>query len=165
MGKAELINEIVEHHRRVNRVIRQVAPDAWMELSLTVPQVKSLFFITNHSTTNFKNLAKAMKVTPSNLTGVIDRLVEQGLVSRTENPEDRRQIQLRATEKGEAQVAELRERRTSYLSKALNDLSVEELKIIGEGLALLARVTEININDSEAKGESALATGFDNLGN
>jgi len=140
--KEELIQQIVDLHRRVNRVLRQIAPDAWMELSLTIPQVKSLFFIGNHGTTNFKKLAGALKVTPANLTGVIDRLVDQGLVSRTENPEDRRMMLLKLTEKGEALVSELRERRVSYLSRALRGLAPEELDVIARGLALLATAVE-----------------------
>ena len=113
-----------------------------MRLDLPTLQVKSLFFITNRGSTNFKNLAATLKVTPSNLTGVIDRLVEQGLVSRTENPEDRRMMVLKATEKGDSLVSELRERRLSYLTKALNDLTPEELAAIKSGLTVLAKAAE-----------------------
>jgi MarR family transcriptional regulator, organic hydroperoxide resistance regulator len=142
MEKPELIKEIVEFHRQIIRSVRLSAPDAWMRLSMTIPQVKSLFFITNHGSTNFKKLATALKVTPSNLTGVIDRLVEQGLVSRTENPEDRRQMTLKATEKGEALVSDLRERTISYLSRSLSGLSQEELSTIARGLEVLAKATK-----------------------
>lgn len=148
MEKGEVIKEVFELYRRVNRTMRQHGPDAWMQLNLTILQVKSLFFITNHGFTNFKNLATALKVTPSNLTGVIDRLVEQGLVSRTENPEDRRMMVLKATEKGESLVGELRERRMSYLTKALTDLAPEELQAIKRGLALLARAAEVQDKES-----------------
>jgi DNA-binding MarR family transcriptional regulator len=116
-----------------------------MQLTLTVPQVKSLFFITNHGSTNFKNLAVGLKVTQSNLTRVIDRLVEQDLISRTENPDDRRMMLLKATDKGEALVSDLRDRRISHLSQALSELSSQELSTISMGLALLARVTEAQV--------------------
>jgi MarR family transcriptional regulator, organic hydroperoxide resistance regulator len=142
MEKGELINQVIELHRKVNRSLRMSTWDAWMQLSLTVPQVKSLFFITDRGTTNFKNLATALKVTQSNLTGVIDRLVDQDMVSRTENPEDRRMVLLKATDRGEALVSDLRERRISHLSQALSDLSTEDLDFIVRGLSLLARVTE-----------------------
>jgi MarR family transcriptional regulator, organic hydroperoxide resistance regulator len=148
MEKAELIKEVVELNRRVNRAMRQSTPDAWMQVNMTVPQVKSLFFISNAGSTNIKKLANALQVTPSNLTGVIDRLVEQGLVTRMENPGDRRMTILQPTEKGESLVSELRERRISYLSQALADLSPQELKTIGDGLDLLARVTEAQANAS-----------------
>jgi DNA-binding MarR family transcriptional regulator len=142
MEKLELINEVVELQRRINRALRRSNQDTWMQLSLTVPQVKSLFFITDAGYTNFKNLATALKVSPSNLTGVIDRLVEQGLVSRTENPQDRRMNSLKATDKGETLVSDLRERRISHLSQALSELTAKELITIVQGLDLLARVTE-----------------------
>ena len=142
MEKGELIKEVIELQRKVNNSLRLSTQDAWMQLSLTVPQVKSLFFITDHGTTNFKNLATALKVTQSNLTGVIDRLVDQDMVSRTENPEDRRMVLLKATGKGESLVSDLRERRISHLSQALSDLSMEDLDFIIRGLSLLVRVTE-----------------------
>ncbi|HTY81312.1 MAG TPA: MarR family transcriptional regulator [Dehalococcoidales bacterium] len=142
MEKSENILEIFELFRRANRELRKQEPDAWMQLNLPTLQVKSLFFITNRGSTNFKNLAATLKVTPSNLTGVIDRLVEQGLVSRTENPEDRRMMVLKATEKGESLVSELRERRLSIMTKALNTLTPEELAEIKLGLTILAKAAE-----------------------
>lgn len=157
MEKVNLIKEVVELHRRVNRAMRQSGPDAWMKLTMTVPQVKSLFFITNSESTNFKNMAAALKVTPSNLTGVVDRLVEQGLVSRTEDHEDRRKTLLQATEKGESLVAELRERRMSYLSQALADMSPDELSTIIRGLELLANAVETQRNASFVDEESEIS--------
>jgi len=142
MKTEKLLNEIIESHRRLNHALRDYSPDVWMDLSLTIAQVKSLFFISNQGSTNFRKLAERLKVTPSNVTGIIDRLVEQGLISRTENPEDRRVILLKTTAKGDAQVAELRERRSNYLSKALINLKDEELACIAQGLALLAKATE-----------------------
>ncbi|MGD0794544.1 MAG: MarR family transcriptional regulator [Dehalococcoidales bacterium] len=148
MEKSEIIKEVFELYRRINRTMRAHGPDAWMQLNLTILQVKSLFFITNHGSTNFKKLAATLKVTPSNLTGVIDRLVEQGLVSRTENPEDRRMMLLKATEKGESLVGELRERRMSYLTEALTDLTPGELTAIKRGLSLLVRAAEAQNKES-----------------
>jgi DNA-binding MarR family transcriptional regulator len=155
MEKVELIKEIVELHRQVNRALRQTNQDAWMQLSLTVPQVKSLFFITDNRHTNFKSLATALKVAQSNLTGVIDRLVEQGLVIRSENPEDRRMLLLKATNEGESLVSDLRDRRITHLSKALSDLSLEELSTIARGLALLAKVTRSQEEETRIVGLKA----------
>jgi MarR family transcriptional regulator, organic hydroperoxide resistance regulator len=142
MNTEKILNEIIESHRRLNHALRDYSPDVWMDLSLTIAQVKSLFFISNQGSTNFRKLAERLKVTPSNVTGIIDRLVEQGLISRTENPADRRVILLTTTAKGDALVAELRERRSSYLSKALMSLSAEDLASVAKGLTLLANATE-----------------------
>jgi len=142
MEKNELIQEIIRLHRKVNRILRDYDVDVWMDLSLTIPQLKCLFFISNQGKTNFRKLAERMKVSPSNITGIIDRLVEQGLVSRLENPEDRRILNLQTTTKGEALIAELRERRSIYLTQILAPLNAKELDNIVRGLDLLAHASE-----------------------
>ena len=149
MDKAELTKEIIELQRRINRDMRQYTLDAWMELNLTIPQLKSLFFIANQGSTNFTKLASALGVTPSNVTGIIDRLVEQGLVSRQENPEDRRMLMLRVTDKGEAIIADLRERRASHISEILTHLSSEELNIVVKGFNLLAKAAELHQGEKQ----------------
>ncbi len=143
MEKAELIKRVIELQREVDRARRQYELDVWMSLPLTIAQLKSLFFIRNQECTNSGTLAAALGVTPTNTTGIIDRLVKQGLVSRTENPENRRMLLLRATDKGEELVARLRERRRGYLSEVLERMSIVELGTLAQGLASLARVTEV----------------------
>jgi DNA-binding MarR family transcriptional regulator len=73
-------------------------------------------------------------VTPTNMTGIVNRLVRQGLVSRTEDAQDRRSLSLRATDKGEELVIKLRSRRTDYLSGVLNRIHVDELAGMAQGL-------------------------------
>lgn len=138
----DLVNTIIDLHRRVNRALRQYVPEAWMGLKLTIGQLKSLFYISNEGSTNSRKLAAALRVTPSNVTGIVDRLVEQGLVSRHENPEDRRTLLLQTTEKGESVLADLRERRITHLSEALAALVPEDLATLAQGLAALAAAVE-----------------------
>jgi MarR family transcriptional regulator, organic hydroperoxide resistance regulator len=143
MEKEALLKEIIRDQRLVNRYIQRYNPDVWMGLSLTIAQVKSLFYINNEGTINFRKLAAAMKVTPSNVTGIIDRLVEQELVSRTENPEDRRMLMLRLTEKGENLINNLRERRVSQMSSILSRMSKEDLEVIQKGFSILSKAVEM----------------------
>ncbi len=148
MDKSELTKEIIELQRLVFRSSRQYKRDVWLELNLTISQLKSLFFIANQGTTNFSRLAAALGVTPPNVTGIVDRLVDQGLVSRRENPEDRRMLMLRVTGKGETLIAELRERTVSHMSEALAHLSLEELNTIAQGLRLLSKAVEAHEESS-----------------
>jgi DNA-binding MarR family transcriptional regulator len=141
--KEELIGEIIQLQRQVNRALRQGESDVWMELSLTIAQLKSLFFISKEGSTNFTKLAQALQVTPSNVTGIVDRLVGQGLVSRRENPENRRMLVLQPTDKGEALLANLRERTIGELSEVLSRLSEEQLFTLAQGLRCLVKATEV----------------------
>ncbi len=145
MEKTDLIEKIIEHYRMVNRVFTQYDPDSWMGISLSIAQVKSLFFIANSEEVNFRKLASAMNVTPSNVTGVVDRLVEQGLVTRTENPADRRMLMIKLTDKGQTLITSLRESRTNQISSVLNRMKPEDLSVVAHGYSLLKRaVEEIN---------------------
>jgi len=53
--KEELIREIIQLGRQVSRVMGEYVPDAWMELSLSVAQLKSLFFISKREAPTLKS--------------------------------------------------------------------------------------------------------------
>jgi DNA-binding MarR family transcriptional regulator len=142
MDRAELTKEIIQLQQQIGHAMGQYAPEAWMDLSLTIGQLKSLFFIDFVGSTNFKKLADALGVTPPNVTGIVDRLVEQGLVSREENPEDRRMLLLKTTDEGKALLAKLRESRIVRMSGILAQLSLEELTALAQGLRALTKTTE-----------------------
>jgi DNA-binding MarR family transcriptional regulator len=142
MDKADLIPEIIDLQRRVDRSRRQYELDIWMSLPLAMAQLKCLFFISNQGSTNSRKLAEALRVTPTNITGIIDRLVKQGLVNRAGDPLDRRILVLKATAKGERLVANLRERKRSHLSQVLSYMSKDELAVLHRGLASLARAVD-----------------------
>jgi DNA-binding MarR family transcriptional regulator len=76
-----------------------------------------------------------LRVTPSNVTGIVDRLVEQGLVNRTQNPEDRREMTLQTTDEGRALVSNLREAEIKQMSQILSLLTLRELSSLAEGLS------------------------------
>ena len=144
MEKVELVREIIELQRKVDRARRQYQLDVWMSLPLTIAQLKSLFFISNQGSTNSGKLAAALGVTPTDTTGIVDRLVKQGLVSRTENAQDRRMLLLRATDKGEELVTNLRERRRGHMSEVLEHMSMDELATLAQGLTSLVKAAEAN---------------------
>lgn len=151
MEKNELITEIIELQRKVDRARRQYGLDAWMSLRLTIAQLKSMFFIINQRSTTSGKLATALGVTPANTTGIIDRLVKQGLVSRTEDTQDRRMLLLKVTGKGEELVANLRKRRRDYMSKVLAGLSGDELATLAQGLTSLLKA--VRAHEGEIKDE------------
>jgi DNA-binding MarR family transcriptional regulator len=139
MDKARLVQEVVELQRQIGRMIGQHAPSVWIDSGLSITQLRSLFLIVNRGSTNFRKLADALKVTPSNVTGIIDRLEEQDLVSRTQNPKDRREMTLQATDKGKALVFSLREAEIEQMTCILSLLSLEELTSLAKGLSAFVK--------------------------
>lgn len=142
MDRAKLIEEIIQL-QRMSHSMGRYAPEVWMDLNLTIGQLKSLFFIESEGGTNVKKLATALGVTPPDVTRIVDRLVKQGLVNRRENPKDRRMLLLQATEKGRTLLARLIENKTTHLSHILAHLSTEELTTLAQGLTALVKAAEV----------------------
>jgi DNA-binding MarR family transcriptional regulator len=143
MEKKDLIKEALLLQRDTDKIMRRFEPQPWIELNLTLAQLKSLFFISAKEKTNFKKVAEALNVTPPNVTGIIDKLVEQGLVTRTENQEDRRIMLLQATEKGHELLNTLRESHVNQMTQILGNLSVEELTSLVGSFKDLKRAAEM----------------------
>jgi DNA-binding MarR family transcriptional regulator len=151
MGKKEeLVSEIIDLYRKADRARRQYELEIWMSLSLTISQLKVLFFISNQGSATSGKLAAALGVTPTNVTGIVDRLVKQGLISRTEDIRDRRVLSLRATEKGKELVADLRARRRDYLSAVLARIEIDDLTRLAQGLTAFVKAAETQEAEAEA---------------
>ena len=142
MVKKETVEELVELQRRIDRDRRQYELDAWMSLNLGIGQLKTLFFISNRGATTTGKLATALKVTPTNVTGIIDRLLEKELITRTGDPDDRRVLVLRTTPKGDELVAELRQKRRERMTELFNQLSDKEAETVAQGLKIMVKAIE-----------------------
>ena len=70
------------------------------KLDLTPPQFYVLATIGYLGGVPFSEIGAKMMVTVSNLTGIVDRLEEKGIVVRERDKHDRRVIHVKLTEKG-----------------------------------------------------------------
>jgi DNA-binding MarR family transcriptional regulator len=140
--REKLTRQIIESHRRVNRAVRQRTRDSWVRLDLTIPQLKSLFYVSWHGKVNPSALASGIRVTPANVTGIVDRLVEHGLLVRTADADDRRVSWLTLTDKGKTLINDLREGRAQEMRRILDKLTEEELAIVAHGFQLVATAAE-----------------------
>ncbi|MGP8080670.1 MAG: MarR family transcriptional regulator [Dehalococcoidales bacterium] len=142
MVKKESIEELVELQRRVDRDRRQYELDAWMRLHLGIGQLKALFFISNRGSTTTGKLATALGVTPTNVTGIIDRLLEKNLITRTGDPDDRRVLLLRTTTQGDEMVTELRQKRRERMTELFSRLTDEEAAIVARALKYMVKAID-----------------------
>ena len=133
---------MIELQRRVDRDRRQYELDAWMHLNLSIGQLKSLFFISNQGTTSLGKLAAALRVTPTNTTGVVNRLLKRKLITRTRSSDDRRVLFLRTTPLGEELIAQLRQKRKERMTELFNHLNDEEAVIVTKSLKFLVKAIE-----------------------
>jgi DNA-binding MarR family transcriptional regulator len=158
LNKSELIQEIMRLEMQIQHTLRDDAPHALLALNLTISQLKTLFLIDLQGEMNFKNLAAALGVSPPNVTGIVDRLVEHGLVSREYNQQNRREAKLKLTSRGDEIIDGLRERLSSQQTGLLERLEVKDLTALAQGLSALSRAAE------QEKSEQKINYGQNNVG-
>jgi DNA-binding MarR family transcriptional regulator len=70
------------------------------ESGLSLSQIGAMFHIHRHGALSVSDISEELGVTNAAASQMVDRLVNQGLFSRSENPQDRRAKQIVLTEKG-----------------------------------------------------------------
>ncbi len=84
-------------------------------------------------------LSRFLMVSNGNVTGIVERLVADGLVSRAANARDRRTSYVRLTKKGRTAFAEMARAHEAWVAELLASVSPGET---AELIALLARVKD-----------------------
>jgi DNA-binding MarR family transcriptional regulator len=127
-GHSELIHRGVELQMQCYRLLRNLGPDdPWLAVELTMPQLKVLFRLNAQGPSKVGSLARALRVTLPTMTGILDRLVEQGLIRRDEDPADRRLVISRLTAAGEELVDQLQAASRGRLARVYEALPPEAL--------------------------------------
>jgi len=87
---------------------------------------------------NVSMIGEQMGVTSAAISQTLDRLVQQGLVSRTEDPQDRRHKRILLTATGEQVLREAMEARQAWIGDLEARLTEDEKALIARALSLLA---------------------------
>lgn len=138
----QLLEEMIELQRQVDHDRRQYELDAWLRLHLGIGQLKALFFISNRGSTTAGKLAATLGITPANVTGIIDRLLEKNLIMRTRDLTNRRVFLLRTTPDGDELVDELRQKRKERMTELFNRLTSEDAEIVKQSLQIMVKAIE-----------------------
>jgi len=80
-------------------------------------------------------LSQRMMVSNGNVTGLVDRMVEQGLVSRRPSPKDRRAQLVSLTPQGRRFFAAMARTNGDWIGEMLADLSSDEIETLMRLLA------------------------------
>ena len=90
----------------------------------TLPRFDVMAALARHKDgLKMSDLSRYLKVSNGNVTGIVDRLVEEGLALRVAVPGDRRANLARLTPKGEAAFAELAAQHEAWIDELLAPLT------------------------------------------
>ncbi|HWZ20297.1 MAG TPA: MarR family transcriptional regulator [Ktedonobacteraceae bacterium] len=140
-SREELENEVVTHYRMLIHALKASSGTIWMEIDLTIAQLRTLLVLAEEGPLVIGQIAQRMGIGLSTGGHLVDRLVQAGLAERTEDAEDRRRTLARLTPKGEDLYARLLNP-SLQMQTLIQKLESEDLSAFLQGLKALNRLVE-----------------------
>jgi len=128
------------------------------EKSLSMSQVASLFRIRRTDSCGVGEIAEHLGVSNAAASQLLDRLVQQGLVARSEDPADRRGKVLVLTTSGNLILQESMEARQGWVAELASTFGPEENRKVANALELLAQKMEASDPHCEGHGQKSQRT-------
>ncbi|MBO6562121.1 MAG: MarR family transcriptional regulator [Nisaea sp.] len=128
--------------RTTRFVENRLREDMRLSYDLTLPRFEILAMLQRSETgLRMTDLSSQLMVSNGNVTGIVDRLVEDGLVERVPVPGDKRASLVRLTYKGEAVFAEMADVHERWVDQLLSEISGADAK------AMIERLTAVRKKD------------------
>jgi DNA-binding MarR family transcriptional regulator len=123
-------------HRLTRRLRQENPPD-----DLTLSQISALAVVFREGPLTAGDLAAAEQVRPPSMTRMIAALETSGMVARTANPLDARQVMVSITDLGRTTMETYIRLREQWLHEQLAGMSGEELDCLHRACQLLDRLS------------------------
>lgn len=145
LNEKQRLRELFTSFREVNQAYYQAIQHITKSNGITPIQFFTLRMLSDHPNIGLSELAERIRSTSSTASGIIDRMVKAGWVSREIPDTDRRSVELKLTGEGEEMCRRIEEIRTSRLS-ALTAIPQEDhthlLRILGNISHILQKTKE-----------------------
>lgn len=125
----------------------------WMDMDLTMRQLKVLFLLFNQPPTRMSGLAAGLGVTLPWCTSLVDRLVKEGMIERREDPLDRRLVLCELSGKARELVSRLWQSGQLQTGALLERLTLEELGVVAHAMTIFQRAVSA-VESREAVSQS-----------
>jgi len=155
------VTEIRAFCRRIIELMPQfIRGFAWQEHNyltkgkITLPQFWVMDYLSRQGAIQMSALAKYLNISRPAATGLIDRLLVQGLVKREEKSYDRRAVLIEITVKGKGIIESIHKQKMDAFIKIYSHLSMVERK---QHLNILERIALIVQEIPAIKDENILS--------
>jgi DNA-binding MarR family transcriptional regulator len=133
-----LVEEIVGAYETLMHRVASAHTPEFLAVGVTMSQAKLLYLVQAEPGLRMSELAARLHVSLSTVSGVVDRLVDQALLDRHDDPADRRQVILRITEAGAQQLELFRELNAGQVRDLLARIEEADLAVVSRALDILA---------------------------
>lgn len=125
----------------MHRLADTHAPE-FLDIPVTMPQAKLAYLLAAAGELHMSELVTHLGVSLSTISGLVDRLVDQDLAARREDPADRRQVVVSITPRGRAFIDRFRELNAGQLRQLLAHLDDAELDVVARAMTVLGEAAE-----------------------
>ncbi|RXT07294.1 MarR family transcriptional regulator [Ammoniphilus sp. CFH 90114] len=143
MSKATVLRELM---KKLNKSFELAVTRELAEYGITLPQLLVLRRITNGPQT-IGDISKAINLSYSTVSGIIDRLEREKWVKRVKDMKDRRVVWIQTTEKVEEIRKQVPAFQESYYASMFEELTEEEMDQIIQSLELLTKTIDKKVGE------------------
>lgn len=118
--------------REIRSVMRSKRPPV-----LTVPQYRALSFVDRNAGASLLDVANHLGLTPPSTSKLVDSLIGHGLMTREEQPVDRRRLKLAVTDRGHKDMIAARQGTLAYLTDRLRNMDEGDREVIVRAMKAL----------------------------
>lgn len=135
------LRQTLDHLLAVTVLLNEDATETLAKQGLSIPRAALLWRIHHEGPTTQRALAEALRVSPRNVTGLVDGLADAGFVVRGPHPTDRRATLVSLTERGTTAMAQMARDHQDLAALLFGEL--EDYEAFAAGLAhVLAKLNE-----------------------
>ena len=154
-SRSRQITTVMEAYEQVSHALRGQTVSDWVELELTMAQLKTLFTLEYRGPATIGQTAARLGISLPTASHLVDKLVQGGFVERTEDPADRRRTLAAVTDKGSTLTRRLRQGGRNSLHDWLLQLDDDSLCGLAHGIGQLAAVAIAKVEQAEGAAEPA----------
>ncbi|WP_283248624.1 MarR family winged helix-turn-helix transcriptional regulator [Occultella gossypii] len=137
-----LVEEIFQAQHAMMRASLASQLEPLLDSTLTMQQFRLLAVVHFHGEQTMTALADAMRLSPPTVSAAVDRLVERGLVSRREDPTDRRVRLIGLATEGRRLFRDLEDSRSRLGREILAGLDTDALRALAAADAQLVAAVD-----------------------
>ena len=141
--RSAVIDEVIAGYEVLMHGLAGGHAPEFLEIAITMPQAKLLYLLGAAGDLHMSELGSRLGVSLSTVSGLVDRVVDHGLVHRREDPADRRQVVVGLTPAGAAFIDRFRELSAAHMRELLVLLDDEELDSVRRALTALGRAAAL----------------------
>lgn len=138
--------KILKSYRLIEAQLRE---NLRQEFSTTLPRFDVMAALYRHGDgLKMSGLSGVMRVSNGNVTGIVDRLVSEGMIVRMPVEGDRRAMIVRLTQKGREAFEAMASEHETWVAQMMGDISIAETE---QAIAALTHITSTSLpGDEEA---------------